>query len=113
MIKVIGLIRRNPELTQEEFVEFWKKVHVPLIKKCIPGLVRYVGNFPIGVTANSGTKASEYDAIIELGFDSISSMEAAMSSPAFQSDERTISSAKLMDLSRTESIVVEEIVIPV
>jgi uncharacterized protein (TIGR02118 family) len=111
MIKIVAFIRRNPKLTQEEFVHYWKTVHVPLVKRTLPGLVKYIGSFPIGA-ATGGTKQPDYDALVELGFDSMASMQAAMSSPGFLSDERQISSAKLMDLDRTESLVVEEFVVP-
>jgi uncharacterized protein (TIGR02118 family) len=112
MIKVIGLMRRNPAMTQAQFVEYWKNVHVPLVKKSLPGLIHYVGNFPVIKTSPGGTKVSDYDGIVELGFESVAAAEAAMSNPAFLSEDRQISSATLMDMSRTESIVTEEIVIP-
>jgi uncharacterized protein (TIGR02118 family) len=113
MVKSIGLIRRNPAFTQEQFIDYWKTVHVPLVKKALPGLRSYVGLFPVKAKAATGIKDSEYDAIIELGFDSVEALEAAMSNPAFMSQERQISSTKFMDMSRSESMMVEEVVIAV
>lgn len=113
MIKIVAFIRRNPNLTQEEFVHYWKTVHVPLVKKRLPGLIKYIGSFPVGVKSAPEAIVPDFDGLVELGFDSIESMNAAMSSPSFLSKDRQISSAKLMDLSRTESLVVEEIVVPI
>jgi uncharacterized protein (TIGR02118 family) len=112
VIKIVALIRRNPNLTQKEFVEYWKTVHVPLVKKTLPGLVKYIGSFPVGVDSPAEASVADFDALVELGFDSVESMNAAMSSPGFLSENRQISSAKLMDLSRIQSLVVEEIVVP-
>ena len=112
MIKVVAFIRRNPNLTQAEFVDYWKNVHVPMVKKRLPGLVKYIGSFPVGVKSAPEAIVPDFDGLVELGFDSVESMQKAMSSPNFLSEERQISSAKLMDLSRTESLVVEEIVVP-
>jgi uncharacterized protein (TIGR02118 family) len=112
MIKIVAFLRRNPTMSQEEFVHYWKTVHVPMVKNKLPGLVKYIGNFPVGVRSDPNLVVPDFDAIVELGFDSVESMKAAMSSPSFLSEERQISSAKLMDLGRTETMVVEEIVVP-
>jgi uncharacterized protein (TIGR02118 family) len=110
MIKVIGLLRRNPQLTQEEFVRYWKTVHVPLVQKRLAGLVKYTGAFPIEVPSAPET-APRYDGLVELGFETVASMQAAMSSALFLDDERKASSARLMDLTRTDTLVMEEIAI--
>ena len=112
MIKIVALIRRNPQMTQEEFVHYWKTVHAPLVKKKLPGLVKYIGSFPSGVTSATEVVASDFDGVVELGFDSVKSMQAAMSNPDFLTEDRRISSAKLMDLEKTRSMVVEEVVVP-
>lgn len=112
MIKIVAFIRRNPKLTQEEFVNYWKTVHVPLVKQRLPGLIKYTGSFPIGVKSAPEAIVPDFDGLVELGFDSVESMQKAMSSPSFLSEDRQISSAKLMNLSRTESLVVEEFVVP-
>ncbi len=114
MIKVMGLIRRNPKMTQEEFFHYWRTVHVPFVRKTLPGLIRYVGNFPLseGAAPGSGTAAPTFDGIVELGFESHEALQAAMSGPLFSTKERQDSSAELMDLSLTQSMVVREVLVP-
>jgi uncharacterized protein (TIGR02118 family) len=114
MIKVVSLIKRNPNLTQEEFVHFWKTVHVPLVKERLPGLKKYIGSFPVatGPAPGSGTQELVYDAVVELGFDSLEALNAAMTGPGFSAADRVASSAKLMDLTQTRTMVVEENVVP-
>ena len=44
MYKVIALLRRKPGVTQEEFADYWKHVHAPLVRTTLPGLRKYVLN---------------------------------------------------------------------
>jgi uncharacterized protein (TIGR02118 family) len=113
MIKVVALIRRNPDLDPEAFRRFWNETHVPLIKQRLPRLIKYVGSFP---TVSAGTVEpgveAEYDAIVELGFADRAAMEADMNGPGFQAPDRVASSARLMDLANTRAMVMEEVVVP-
>jgi uncharacterized protein (TIGR02118 family) len=111
MIKVVAFLRRNRNVSREEFIHYWKTVHAPLVKEKLPRLKRYVGNFPIGIAAAPGFAQPEYDALIETGFDTVEDMQWALSSASFLTEARLISSARAMDLARTEAMVVEEIVI--
>jgi len=113
LIKVVALLRRNPALTPQEFRAYWTDVHVPMIKKLLPHLTKYTGSFP---TSDPGSvqhvERAEIDAIVELSFPDRATMEADMSSPAFLTEERQKSSAYLMDMDATRSVVMEEIVVP-
>lgn len=111
MIKIVSFVHRNPEFTREQFVEYWKTVHAPLCKKLLVGLRRYVGSFPTGDRAPG--KEPPYDALVELYFDDVASMEAALNGPLFQTDERRASSIKFMDVERSENLILEEIIVPV
>jgi uncharacterized protein (TIGR02118 family) len=104
MIKIISYIRRNPALSVEEFRAYWTDVHVPLVKSKLPGLRHYAGGFPLDVPGRTLTEA---DAIVELGFDDIETMEREMNAPAFLDPVREASSARLMDVDATRSVVVE------
>ena len=44
MIKLIALIFKKPDLTDEEFCGYWKEKHGPLAAKVIPGLRKYTQN---------------------------------------------------------------------
>jgi uncharacterized protein (TIGR02118 family) len=104
MIKVIAYIRRNPAFTPQEFRDYWTNVHVPLIKSKLPSLRHYAGCFPLQVPGRTLTEA---DCIVELGFDDVETMEREMNAPEFLTQERTSSSARLMDESWMKSVVVE------
>ena len=115
MFKVVALIKRNPKLTREEFINYWKTVHVPLVKPMLPGLKKYIGSFPVSAepAPGSGSAACVFDGIVELGFDTREALEAAMATPLFMSEKRQQSSAALMDLTITQTMVVEEnIIVP-
>jgi uncharacterized protein (TIGR02118 family) len=103
VIKIIAYLRRNPALTSQEFRDYWTNVHVPLIKSKLPSLRHYAGCFPLAVPG----RTLEADAIVELGFDDVETMEREMNAPAFLTPERQSSSAHLMDESFTRSVVVE------
>lgn len=42
---MIALLRRKPGVTPEEFADYWKHVHAPLVRSTLPGLRKYVLNF--------------------------------------------------------------------
>ena len=103
MIKIISYIRRNPALSPAEFRDYWLNIHVPLVKSRLPSLRHYAGCFPVDAP---GT-LTEADAIVELGFDDLETMEREMNSPEFLAADRQASSARLMDLPFTRNVVVE------
>jgi uncharacterized protein (TIGR02118 family) len=108
MIKSVSLLFRNPALSPEEFRAYWEDVHAPLVKRLLPGLVHYCGNFPVpGVGESPHGGAIECDGIVELGWPDLQTMNRDMTSPEFNTPEREASSARLMDLTRTRVRVVE------
>lgn len=115
MIKVVSLHSRNPELSTEEFREYWKSVHAPLCSRLLQGLGvrRYVASFPVPDTESFGGVGPDYDVVAELFFDDRESLEAALSSPQFNTPERQASSAHVFDLSRSRNVICEEIDFPV
>lgn len=110
MIKIVTYVRRNPNLTREEFTDYWKNVHAPLCKSIMPGLRKYVGSFPTG--DKSGGADPDYDGVVDLYFDDVTSMRASLTSPQFNTEERKLSSAKAFDNTRTEYQILEEFEIP-
>jgi uncharacterized protein (TIGR02118 family) len=110
MIKVVSMLWRNPALSPAEFRDYWENTHVPLVRSLLPGLVHYTGSFPIsdGGPPRPGT-AIECDAIVELGWPDTEMMARDMASPEFNTSEREASSARLMDLPRTRTMLVEEV----
>lgn len=113
MIKIVSHLYRNPALTPTEFRNYWENVHVPLIKDLLPGLVHYTGSFPVIADGPARPGAAiECDAIVELGFVDLETMEREMGSERFNSPERQASSARLMQIDKVRSILVDEVSVP-
>lgn len=110
MLKIVSLLYRNPALSPQQFREYWEQVHVPLVRAALPGLIHYSGSFPVGEAgSNRPGKAIDCDAVVELGFPDRATMERDMASPGFNTPEREASSARLMDLGRTQTLLVEDV----
>ena len=45
MIKCIAMLKRRPDLTREQFIEYYETKHAPLIVSLLPGIVDYRRNF--------------------------------------------------------------------
>ncbi len=103
MVKFIVVLYRRPEMTAEEFRQHLEQVHGPLAKK-LPGLRRYFQNYPL---PDSKRRSPEWDAIVELYFDSREAMEAAWESPEGAASDTDL--PLFADLTRTTWSVVEEI----
>ena len=109
MYKVIALLRRKPGVTEEEFADYWKHVHAPLVRTTLPGLRKYVLNF---VEAGRGGEPPAYDGMVELHFDDRAAADRALSSPEWLGDTRRASTDAFLDLDTIVSIRAEEYVVP-
>ncbi len=72
MIKSIGLLRRKPGTTREQFIDHWVNIHAPMSDE-IPALRRYVLNFIVAEPVRSDMPSlgleGGVDGIAELWFD--------------------------------------------
>jgi len=105
MVKLIVLIKKNPDLSQEEFSRYWEEVHGPLVMKCIPGMRRYVQNHVLKIPGSE----SHFDGVLEIWYDDMESYKA--STEFFSSEDGKVVSedgAKFMDNSKSVFILVEE-----
>ena len=75
MVKIIALIRRNDDLSYEEFIDYWQNHHAKLVAQ-LPGLRRYIQNPAL----NLGSKRP-YDGCVELWYDDLNAARAASRSP--------------------------------
>ncbi len=76
MVKLVGMIRRRPDLPYEEFTDHWLRVHAKIAAR-LPGLRRYSINF---IDRNRFPN-SVYDGFSELWFDSQEALDAAFAGP--------------------------------
>jgi uncharacterized protein (TIGR02118 family) len=71
----IVLCQKIDTMTRDEFVQYAKKVHVPLVL-AMPGIRHYQANFML-----ASDEALPYDGVIHLWFDSAEDLEKAYASP--------------------------------
>jgi uncharacterized protein (TIGR02118 family) len=116
MIKHISIVSGKPGSSPLEFRRYWEETHAQIVKTRLPGLRKYVANFPIPIGGNGPALGSGAQivcsAIVELHFDTVADLQAAMAGPGWQSPERKNSSDHLMDYSKHQYVIVEEVVVP-
>jgi uncharacterized protein (TIGR02118 family) len=76
MIKRIGMVRRKPSLTHNEFVRYWKQVHAPLAARLIPGLKRYIIYCTVqGANVDKRRPIPEIDGVAVFYFDDLKAFD--------------------------------------
>jgi DNA-binding Lrp family transcriptional regulator len=73
MIKQVGLLKRNPALSHEQFVDHYEKVHAKIGEKYLKGRAsRYIRRYlsPIVDPTYGVAGDTDYDIIMELWFES-------------------------------------------
>ena len=117
MIKFITCLTRHPDMTREEFKDYWVNQHGPFFMENadVIGAKRYVQSLTMDSPLNQGLRESrgmmpEYDGVAEVWFESEEALIAGMSSPAGQQlgaalleDERNF-----VDHSKSSAFIVEE-----
>ena len=110
MIKLVYCLRRLPELSREQFQQYWFDKHALLVRKNSETLRirKYVQvhslDDPVNEALRGGRGGPEpYDGVAELWWDSVEDLQEAMESPAGQvaalellEDEKTF-----IDLSKS------------
>lgn len=122
MIKLIFSLHRLPELTRDEFQDYWRTAHAPLVARHAPALriARYVQSHALDTPFDAAVRGSRgapppYDGFAELWWESLADLEHAMTDPqalaagaALLEDER-----KFIDLARSSlTFVRERVVVP-
>lgn len=103
MIKLVALVRRKSDLSQQAFADYWVNVHAPLAA-AIPGMRGY----RINIAGDPGDMpAANYDGSAEIWFDSRESMAAGLASP--ENDIAAKDTENFLD--HLEFLVTEEAVI--
>lgn len=95
MIKMTMLLKRNPKLTHEQFVDHHVQHHGPLFRQ-IPEakkhVVRYLQTHPIAEKTKV-LSVNDFDGTAELWFDTLAGLEAVLTSEFYKAkvfpDEKT------------------------
>ncbi|HME22083.1 MAG TPA: EthD domain-containing protein [Acetobacteraceae bacterium] len=105
MIKVVGLLTRKTELSHEEFVQHWLKVHGPLAH-AVPGVRRYVQSHIVGTRTRPDIPETdvEVDGIAELWYDDAAALVRAAATP----EMKRLTDDGALFIGRIKSFIVEE-----
>jgi uncharacterized protein (TIGR02118 family) len=106
MIKIVLLLHRRPDLTVDQFRQYWHTKHRPLIER-LPGLRRLVLN---DVLPGPNGPEPTCDGIAEDWFDSLEAMQVAFASPEAQAVTADV--ANFLDLKRFQMLMVAEQEVP-
>lgn len=109
-VKFVGLSRRHPSMTHEEWCRYWVEVHGPLAHG-VPEFTRYYGryvhNYVIPHELGSGGHAPEYDGIVEEWLESGEAMAACLAEPEYLRVVRP-DEVKFVDFARSHMMLTEE-----
>jgi len=91
MIKFVMCITRHPEISREEFSDYWMNKHGPFFMENADAMraKKYVQSHTIDSSLNEGLRSSrgmlpEYDGVAEVWFESEEELMEGMSSPEGQ-----------------------------
>jgi uncharacterized protein (TIGR02118 family) len=103
MVKTITFIKRKPGMNLDEFGQYWRTKHAPIVTK-LPGLRRYIQCHTIPSGYRNGEPA--FDGVAEVWFDSTEAMrETAKTAEyrAVRADE-----PNFLDMSKMDFVITEE-----
>ena len=109
MIKVVTLLFKRPDLSAEEFRDYYESHHRFLGEKYLsPHALKYIRRYPI--LAGDGAETPGFDVMMEVWFDNYYSMEAAMADMSTEAAQRELAEdeEQLFDRDRTQSFIVDE-----
>ena len=117
MVKFVMCITRHPDMTREEFKDYWLTKHGPFFMENASAMraKKYVQSLTLDTPLNEGLRASrdmqaEYDGVAEVWFESEQDLVEGMSSPegkklgeALLEDEKNF-----IDHSKSSAFIVQE-----
>jgi uncharacterized protein (TIGR02118 family) len=119
MVKLMFCLRRLPNLSTEQFQEYWLNTHAPLVRMVAPALRirRYVQCHSFvdalmapAMAARRGSVVAPYDGVAELWWDSIEDAIAARSTSESREAGRALleDERRFIDLSQSPLYFVRE-----
>lgn len=112
MIKIVALLKKRPDMTTQEFIDYYENNHAPLAKTAMRAACHYTRRYlrPLPGRLFMESQEQDFDVVTEVWFDSREAYDdaiARLTDPAFapviKADEE-----KLFDRSRISSFLVEE-----
>lgn len=109
MVKIILMFRRRAGMSRQEFMDYRRDVHAPLLL-AIPEaqfIRKFVVSYPVPVPYYPEPR---YDAVVEAWFDTMADLDGLFSSENFLHKVDT-DHANFIDLASVERIITEEIAV--
>lgn len=108
MINAVTLLKRRPDLSVDEFQDYWRHKHADVIAK-LPGVERYVQSHPLAETYTDNGPV--YDGVAELWAEDSQAFRDIGASEAYkdvQADEENFLDRKAIALVLTDEHIVKE-----
>lgn len=105
VIKAIHFFHRRPDLTVEDFQEYWRTTHADLVRQ-VPGIQRCVQCHTL-LSGYGRPAPPVLDGVEEISFDSTVDLASALETPA--GEVALADLANFLDTNRVRHIVTEEI----
>lgn len=108
MFKVISMLKRNPDLSPEQFRKHYEEIHAPLAGKTFPFIRKYVRNYVRPFPSSGGEP--RFDCITEQWFDDkaafkkMTEIYASEEGRPVREDEKQV-----FDMNKLELLFVEEV----
>lgn len=99
MFKMVVLLVKRDDLTHEEFADYWKTTHAPLVEE-MPGVEQYKMSLP------KSPEHSAYDGMAELYFEDFEAMKAAYDTDA--GDALVADATEFADMDAGETLYLDE-----
>jgi len=118
MVKFIMCCTRHPNMTREQFQDYWLNQHGPFFMENASTMraKKYIQSHTINTPLNDGLKESRgmqaaYDGVAEVWFESEEDLMTAMSSPEFQKVAPKLmeDENKFIDHSKSTAFIVKEV----
>jgi uncharacterized protein (TIGR02118 family) len=108
MIKSLSLLTRKSSLSREEFRRIWEGEHAPLVL-AVPQVRRYVLSFVLEEPTRPDVpiQTMSVDAIAELWYDDMASLQAAAQTPQMQA----VQANGALHLGAIKTFITEEVAI--
>ena len=121
MIKFVMCLTRHPDMTREEFRDYWVNEHGPFFMSNadVMGAKKYVQSLTLDTPLNEGLRTSrgmqpEFDGVAEVWFESEEALMAGMSSAEGQKLGAALleDEGRFIDHARSSAFIVREHDVP-